>query len=367
MRRLLNRLVDDSRLRRRLYAAAAIVFIILCFVPRPYVARARIQPQDASSLGLGGLGSSTLSFAALLGDRNQIDVYLLIGRSDAVASSVIKRANIVGEGARFENDISAKRWLQSHVDVDSLTGGILEVSVQTHDQNLSLEIANAYVGAISDRIKSVARERTVRKQVVIRDRMDEASRRLSLAESAMIRFRRDNRLADPDVQLGSQLALRASLEAQLQAKRVELETRQRFAGPENQQVIALQQQIASLQAQISQSTRPQSGATGPNLSEFNEVQARYLNLFRDYRFAQTLYEAYTRYMEQVAVEEFITNDASDVVQLQPTYIDPAIQFNIPAAGALLLVLLAAIITELYGPATGLTWPWKTGRGENSKA
>jgi hypothetical protein len=75
------RRLQDSRWRLKVYALAALVLAVLCIVPQPYEARAKLVPQEPGSLGLGStmnaLGGQLGGFAALLGGAKQpIDLYL---------------------------------------------------------------------------------------------------------------------------------------------------------------------------------------------------------------------------------------------------------------------------------------------------
>jgi capsule polysaccharide export protein KpsE/RkpR len=153
--------------------------------------------------------------------------------------------------------------------------------------------------------------------------------------------------------LGSALSLRAGLEAQLQAKLVELQTLQQFQGPENPQLQAVEAEVANLRAQIGRTAQPATGAAGPNVAGLSQVSGEYLNLYRDYRFAQALYEVYSRSSEEVAVEALAGETASDVQVIEAARLDPDRKYNIPAVALLALVLLAALFTEFYAPATGI--------------
>ena len=87
--------VKNDRSRRIAYALLLIIFAVLLFFPRPYVARAKFLPQDtSSSAGTSALmtllAGQSQTFASLIGGgRGSNDLYLIIGRSDSVTSQVI--------------------------------------------------------------------------------------------------------------------------------------------------------------------------------------------------------------------------------------------------------------------------------------
>jgi hypothetical protein len=352
-----GRWIGDPRRRRIAYAALALALLVLCIVPRPYVARAKVVPQDSSSIGLGSMtsavGGQAQGLASLLGGvKTPVDLYLAVGRGTEVTDAVIARLSLVGPGA-YPSVEKARLALAKRVDIHSLTGGIVEVEVRTHNPAFAQKLTETYVGAISDRLTALGEDRVKRKQAVVQRRFKEAAGRVVKAEAALGNFRRRNNLAQPEAQLGSALSLRAGLEAKLQAKLVELGTLEQFQGPENPQLMAVRSEVSQLRMQIAQSARPDTGPAGPNVAGLTEVSGEYLNLYRDYRFAQALYEVYARTSEEVAVETLAAETATDVQVIEAPRLDDDRKFNISAVALLALVLALALFTEIYAPATGI--------------
>jgi len=357
-RRFAVETVTDPRRRRRAYAVIALLLAVLIFFPRPYVARAKLMPQDSNSFGLGSMlssfGGQLQSFASLFGGAKQpIDFYLAVGRSAEVSDAVIHSLGLVGPKGRYGSIQAARVALKRKVDVHSLTGGMLEVETKTHDAAESLALTTAHVRAITEQVNRLGRERIAHKQQIVRDRFNDASDRVVKSEAALNAFRRSNNLAEPEAQLGSALALRAGLEAQLQAKQVELQTAQRFQGPDNPQLQSIQSELASLRAQIAQTARPRLGAAGPNVAGLSEISTEYLNLYRNYRFAQSLYDVYSRSSEEVAVEALAAESEADMQVIEAPNLDAARQYNIPAVALLALLAIIAFFSEVYAPATGI--------------
>jgi uncharacterized protein involved in exopolysaccharide biosynthesis len=352
----MNLIADPGR-RRIGYAALGVLLALLCVFPQPYVARAKLVPQDNNSIGLGSmmnaLGGQLQGFAALFGGAKQpVDMYLAIARGTEVTDAVISKLKLVGpDGYASQN--RARVVLAKKVDIHSLTGGIVEVEVRTHDAAQAEAMTRAYVQAISDRIIALGRDRVRRKRDVVAQRFKDAAGRVVQTETALNGFRRRNRLAEPEAQLGAALSLRAGLEAQLQAKLVELQTLQRFQGEENPQLQAVQSEVASLRGQIARTASPSAGVAGPNVAGLSEVSGEYLNLYRDYRFAQALYEVYARSSEEVAVETLAAETASDVQLIEAPRLDADRKINIPAVALLALLIALALFTEIYAPATDI--------------
>jgi hypothetical protein len=352
--------IRTPRYRRIAYAIAAIIVAVLIFFPRPYVARAKIVPQDTSASAasttalLGALGGGPQSIGSLLaGGRTSNDLYLIIGRSDSVTEDVIKQLGLVGPKGRYSNERQAKIDLAKRVDVHLLLGGAMEIETKLHQPDEAIALTDAYTKAVSRQLARFGRQLIDNKERIVRERFQDAAQRVAQAEATVDAFRRANNLAEPEQQLSSELVQRATLEAQLRAKQVELQTQSQFRGPESPELAALRSDIAGLRSQIGQSTRPASGLGGPNVAGLSTLQLRYLSLFRDLKFQQSIYDVYQRSSEQVEVERLAAESASYIQTIDPAHLDPDRKYNVWAIALFAAIVLLALFTEWYAPATGL--------------
>ena len=351
--------LENARNRRIVYAVAAIVLAVFVFFPRPFVARATLVPQDTSSSAgtntmLTLLGGQSQNFASLLGGgRVSNDLYLIIGRSDSVATDVINRLNLVGPSGRYSSVDGAKVKLSKKVDIHLLLGGVMEIETRTNDPKYSKDLTAAYVAAISKQLAAFGKQLITNKQRIVEQKFRDAAARVAAAETALNNFRRRNNLAEPDAELGQALALRTQLEAQLQAKLVELQMTQQVRGPESAELQALQSEVGTLRSQLARTARPTVTVGGPNVAGLGALSTQYLNLYRDYRFAQALYEVYSRSSEQVAVEQLASESASYVQLIDPAHLDAERKPNTWAIAALAALALLILFTEWYAPVTGL--------------
>jgi hypothetical protein len=350
----------NDRSRRLTYFVLALVGAVLIFFPRPYLARARIVPEDTSASAasttalIGALGGASQSLGSLLtGGRPSNDLYLIIGRSNSVTEDVIKSLNLVGPGREYRTIHDAKIDLEKHVDVHMLLGGVLEIETKLYDPDRALRLTSAYSSSISRQLAQFAQQLIDNKRKIVRRRFEEASDRIVKAEAEVNNYRRSNNLSEPEQQLGAALSQRAGLEAQLQAKEVQYRTLSQLRGPESSELLALQSDIAELRQQIARSTTPAAGVGGPNVAGLTSIQLRYLDLYRNLRFQQAMYDIYKRSAEQVEVEELAAESANYVQVIDPAHIDADRQFNIWAIGLFGGILLLALFTEWYAPATGL--------------
>ncbi len=343
---------DRPRLRLAIYAVLAAVFALLTLFPRPYVARAKIVPQDTSTTAasttnlLGALGSGANGIGSLLtGGRPSNDLYLIIGRSDSVTSQVIRDLKLVGPDRKFANTSDAKLWIERHVDTHLLLGGAMEIVTKLHDPDEAVRVTAEYQRAIGRQLAGFGRQLIVNKKRLVSERFMGAKRRVTEAETRLALFRRQYGLPEPSQQFGASLTQRAMLEAQIQAQEVEIATLRQYRGPESIELQRAQTQLAALRGQLAQNQTP--------TQSLSVVSTRYLRLFRDFQFDQGIYGVYQRSAEQVAVEELAAQSASYIQVIDDAHIDPDRKFNLPALALLMLVLLIAVFVEWYGPATGL--------------
>lgn len=352
--------VQNARNRRRAYLLFAIVAAFFIFFPRPYVARAKIVPQDTSASAastttlLGALGGGSQSIGSLLtGGRPSNDLYLVIGRSDTVTVDVIKSLGLVGPNAKYATLRKAKLALDKRVDVHLLLGGVMEIETKLYDPEEAKRLTVAYANAISRHLARFGRQIITNKQRIVQRRFEDASARVAAAEAALNAFRRANNLAEPEAQLGAALSQRADLEARLLARQVELQTARQFRGPESNELAAIESDIAGLRSQIARTATPATGNAGPNVAGLSAISTRYLTLYRAMRFQQSIYDVYQRSAEQVEVEELAAESASYIQVIDPAHIDPKRQYNVWAIAMFVGIALLALFTEWYAPATGL--------------
>jgi len=333
--------------RRLIVGALALVLALLSVWPRTYIARADLIPDDSggdlSSL-LGASGSGLLSLGALLGNHQSIEADLTIARSQAVIVDVVKRLDLVGRHG-FGNELRAEVKLRKKADIESIRGSILQITVRDRDPSFALELVRGFVTSVRGRMTILNLDRAAQKKAVATNRIGEASIALARAQDALNRFRAANKLAVPEIQLGAAVTLITQLQAKLDGAEAALRTLRTFATDQNVQVQAVEAEISSLRDQIAASQSNVRESSGPTLGIMSPKISEYQNLYRDERYADTVYEIYRRYLETVTVDELSATTNLNVVE--PPFVDPARQYNIPAVGALFLVLLFGAVAEFY--------------------
>lgn len=337
-----------SALRRRLtFLVAALVLAVLCIWPRHYIAKADMMPQDSGG-GLSALltqsAGGLVSLGALIGSHQSIEADLTIGRSQAVLRDVIVRLHLT-DSTKPAQLARAEVKLRKRIDISAIRGSILQIRVQDASADLALRLVAAYTAALQDRLTALSLQQSAQKRAVANNRMADATVRLAKAQAEITQYRAVNKVGAPEIQLGAAVSELAALQGKLQARQVELQTLLQFATPQNVQVKAAQADIAALQHQIATAEAASGGAGGPQLGALSLGSAEYVNLYRNEKFAENLYSVYSRYLEEVTIDELSANANLDVIE--PPYIEPSRQYNTAAVGLLILVILIAIAAEFY--------------------
>lgn len=332
--------------RRITILVAIVVLAVLCVWPRHYVARAELLPDEAGKSLASVVGSGAgalLSFGSLLGNQSSIESDLTIARSQVVVADVAQRLRREGRlSGDFDRDLAR---LRHKIDMEAMRGSILRITFKDRDPRFALAVVSDFVAAIRARVAAITLEQSAQKRAVAINRLNASAVDLARAQQALDRFRAANRLAAPEVQLGAAVSLMTQLQAKLDADQAQLQALQRFATDNNFQVQALQAEVASLRGQIAQAQANANNSQGPSVGAMSPVLTEYANLFRNERFAEAEYDIYERYLGTVTVEALAAGINMDMVE--PPYVDPDRQYNMPAVGALILVLLLSALAEFY--------------------
>lgn len=342
--------LESATLRRGLYVAVAVVALLLCLLPRPHLARVKILPQGSSAAAgsmiaaLGGGGVQ--NFAAMLG--TQKTNYLIIGRSHDVQQDVVERLDLV-DIWNTGDQAGAERKLAKKVDVQLLSGGVLEVTARDTDPDFARRLVEGFTESLKARLETLGQEQVQTRREIVTERLNEASAALEAAESELNIFRVQNNLPSPEAELGAAVSTRLTLDAQIRGKEVEIETARQFQTDNSLRVRRLVSELSALRRQRAEADQATGGGNALALSSRT---AEYFRLYREQQFAETLVVVYRRFFEEVSVEALSAETNVQIIE-QP-HVDPDRQFNMSGIALLLLVLLAAAFTEIYAPMTGLT-------------
>jgi hypothetical protein len=334
----------DTVRRRLTFFVAAVLAGLLAVFPRPYTAEAELMPQESN----GGLSSvmaseasgALLNLSVLTGERTSIDQDLTIARNHAVMQKAVMALKLVGTPG-YPTEQIAEAKLAKKVSIIAIRGSIIQIQATGHDREWVRNAVAAVANATQDRLAEIGLEKAAEKRQVTVNRLQDASVRLARAQDALNQYRLTKQLPAPELQLGTGVGNLAGLQAQLEAKEVELKTLSQIATPNNIQVKMAQADVDSLRNQIAQAQKTSGGA----LAAVAVANTEYYNLVRDVNVAQLLYQVYSRYMDELTIDEMSAHQSIELIE--PTFIMPGRQFNLVFVGLLGLIICLAVGAEYY--------------------
>lgn len=338
-----SRPLGNPWLRRAILGALAAVLAVLTLFPREYRAAVSLTPTDPAALGLQGALGQLGALSNVFGSQAAVEISLKVARSMDVRRKVIDELKLI-ERLGFSDPREADRWLAREVEIRSLRGGILQMSMKHEDAQLARDIVAAFSASTRSRLAEISRTQTAYKRKILEDLVSGAGARYSRAQAAYDRFRRGTRFAEPSSSLGAIGQRVPALQAAIKAREVDLRTARQFNTEQSFEVQQILAGIQALRGQLAEAERLDSA--DPNSVNRVIVQSTQAErLERELTVARGLFISYQRFLEGTSVEDLAST--GNVRVLEPPYVDSSRQFRtLPLALLALTIILWAAI-ELY--------------------
>lgn len=318
------------------------VCLVLTFFPQKYRAASSLTPTDPASLGLSGTLGQLGAVGGVFGNQAALEVTVKIARSQYVRSIVAQQLKLPQR--LDKTPLQTDRWLNSHVDVTILRGGIIEFEMKLYDAELAKQIVGAYGEAVREQLASVSHDQTAYKRQILVKLVEQASARLTRAQAAYDSFRLTTHYSSPQEAIGSIGQWETTLQGEIRAKQIELNAARRFGTDQNVRVQQLQSELDTLEGQLAEtrSTKPvDSSSVGKVVNQSTELD----RLWRELNLSLSLYDNYKRFLQGTSVEDLTST--ANVRILEPAYVDTERQLNVMPMGLGLLLLLLALTMEFY--------------------
>ncbi|MBB4839726.1 hypothetical protein HNP52_002795 [Sphingomonas kyeonggiensis] len=329
-------------LRRGLFVVLLAICAALTLFPQKYRAAVSLTPTDPGTLGLSGTLGQLGAVNSVFGNQAAIEVSQKVAHSEYVRSIVAKQTNL--EQRLQLSPIEVHRWLERHVDITVLRGGIMQIELKQRDAEFARRVVSAYGEAVRSQLALIARRQTEQKRAILQQLFERAGDRLSKARTAYDTFRLSTRYSSPQAAFYAAGDRIPALEADIRAKEVDLNAMRQFATDDN---IRVRQMIAAIDAlrqqlAVAKSTSPQQDSSvGQVVRQTTEAE----RLSRELDIAQSLYENYKRFLQGTSVEDLTSGVTIRI--LEPAYIDSERQLNFGPLALGVLILLLALALEFY--------------------
>jgi tyrosine-protein kinase Etk/Wzc len=293
-------------------AAAVLTSCITLLLPLRYTAATSVLPPQQSTSGtafLSQLASSGGGLAALagssLGANSQLDMYVAMFRSRTVEDAMIKRFDLIRIYDVKRLSDARKVFEKRSTAVAGLKDGVIRVTVEGSTPDQAATMANAYVAEFQKLASGVATTEAGQRRLFFDRQLEEAKDNLSKAEQDLKETELKTGMVQPDSQSRAMIESAATLQAQISAKEVQLQTISSFATDTNPDMIVLKKQIAELRTQLGQ-------LTGNSVNESDvfvpkgKVPAAaldYVRKFRNVKYREVIFQALANQYQLARLDE----------------------------------------------------------------
>jgi len=282
-------------------AATLLTFGATYLITPTFTARATFLPPVQSQGGAAAALASLGSLANLAGGsgavKSSIDQYVSLLLSRSVADRVIEKFNLM-EVYKVDLHDKARKALSQHVTiVAGKKDGLITVDVDDESPTRAAAIANDYIEELRHVSSMLALTEAQQRRVFFEKQLQETKIKLVAAQTALQESgfnagaikTEPKSAADTYAKLQSQ---KAAAEVRLQTLRQRLED----SSPEVAQQLAL---LAALREQL---TRQESSA-GDGSASPEPGSADYIGKFREFKYQETLFDAYAKQYELARADE----------------------------------------------------------------
>jgi capsule polysaccharide export protein KpsE/RkpR len=321
-------------LARWTFCGIILAIIIALIIPKQYESTTRLMPPDMSSgggLGMmaamasgmsssgGGLGGGSLGSLAgdLLGAHDSSAVWSDMLMSRTLQDRIIDRFDLRKVyGVRYWE--TARKLLSASTEVSiDRKSGVLTLVVTDRDQLRAQHMAQAYVEELDRLVALVSTSAARRERIFLEQRLQQVKHNLDDASSQFAQYASKNTVIDVNSQAKAMVDSAAALQGQLIAAQSELEGLQQIYTGNNVRVRALQARVdelrselqkmggsnANLDATAPSSPQPKSDQLYPSIRKLPLLGVRWLDLSRETKIQETVYELLTERYEVAKVEE----------------------------------------------------------------
>ena len=332
----------NRRLLWRFVWRGVIVAIVIAFViPPQYKSTTRLMPAENNSGGglpmmaalVGGssnitggsggisslLGGSALGGAAgeLLGAKDPGALWSDILASETVQDRLIERFDL-----RKVYDVpymdAARSKLTKYTDVTvDKKSGVITIEVEARDRQRAQLMAQAYIEELDHTLALVSTSSARRERIFLEQRLQQVKQNLDQASSQLAQYASKNTVIDVDSQTKAMVEGAAALQGELIAAQSELDGLEQIYTANNVRVRSLRARVDELRSELQKMGSAGIGvnASGaavsssdsdqlyPSIRKLPLLGVRWLDLYREGKIQETVYELLTQQFEIAKVEE----------------------------------------------------------------
>jgi len=348
--------------------AFGVAGLAICMVlPNSYRANTKILPpqqsQSTASAMLSQLGGLAGGAGAALGIKSPNDLYIALMRSRALTDKLIQRFDLQ---KRYEAKLveETRKELDEKSNIAAGKDGLITIEVEDKDPKVAAAMANAYVEELTVLTSKFALTEASQRRVFYEKQLELAKDKMISAETALSSGIDSKGMLSVDAQSKAVLETVARLRANISAKQIQLKAMQAFVTPNNTEYKRANQELLGMQDELSKlengsnthsasksDTRTNLAEASTNSSKVAEPGASNIQLLRDVKYYQMLYEMLAKQYEVARLDE-----AKDIplIQVLDKAVEPERKFKPQRAlitiAAAFVGLILALITSFVSEA-----------------
>ena len=317
-------------------AVAVISAGISLALPNAYQATTKLlppqQPQSGASALLSQLGGAA-GLAGMGGLKNPGDLYIGILKSRTVTDNLVARFDLK---MRYDtkSQEAARNRLQGSTVIVAGKDGMITVAVEDQDQKFVAGLANAYVDELQRLTRTLAITEASQRRVFFERQLETAKNNLAKVEMSLKGAMDTRGVISVDSESRAILETAARLKAQVSLKEIQLGSMRAFVTAQNPEFRRVTEELGSLRNELAKLEGGRAGVAQP--SENNQAGLDNIQLMRDLKYYQMLYELLAKQYEVARLDE-----AKEPSLIQ--VLDPAVEPERKSKPKRALIVLAATL------------------------
>ncbi len=331
-------------------ACVAVAAVVALLLPNQYTAETKIIPPQAAQSAAAAMLGQFSALAGLAGKdmalKNPADMFVGILKSRSIADQIIDRYQLDGY-YKEKHRSQTRKALEKHTDIVAGKDGLITIEYTNKDPNRAAAVANAYVEQLYAANQRLAISEASQRRLFFEGELEAEKNRLADAEVDLKKTQEATGLIQLSSQADAIIRSVAQVQAQLEAKQVQLQAMRSFATAENPEVVMLQQEVSALRDQLTRLERSNKLGAGDIEVPTGKIPAvglEYVRKLREVKYHEELFEILAKQYEAAKIDE---GKSAPVVQVVDKAVAPD-QKSSPMRT--IIVLLAACFGFMGGCA-----------------
>ena len=292
-------------------SVTVVVAVYTMLLPLRYTADTSfIPPQQSSSSSallsqVSGLGSLSSLAGGSLGIKNPADLYIAMIRSRTVEDAMIRRFDLLREYKAKKMSDARTIFEQRSTAVAGTKDNVIRVAMEASSPQSAAEMANAYVDELRKLAATMAVTEAAQRRLFFDNQLTDAKDKLVDAEEDLKKTELATGMVQPDSQSRAMIESAATIQGQIVAKQVQLESMTAYATNDNPEVVTIQRQLAELRLQLQHLTGNANTDTDIFLPKGKIPAAAldYVRKLREVKYREVIFQAIAHQFEMAKLDE----------------------------------------------------------------